>query len=535
MKLHEASYQWSIRHLLKESDTDLFPMPPELAIIQSNETDLIAELLKIDIGAYKWNSARRFLVPKDDLAYRVATQLHPIDSIVLGAIVYEFGRFIESKRVNEDTVYSYRFRPLTDGTMYANKKAWNRFWKSCQDKIVINSRIVRVEDDDNDQTQSYVFSDEYTHIVTCDISDFYNQIYLHTIENQLVACGCPNQVKVAIKSLLLSLNEASSRGVPIGPHSSHLMAELSLIPVDNSLKLQGVVYKRYVDDFIFFCKDEKEARIRVQQLAEILDKEQRLVLQRQKTKIYSIESFFKHTQRMLIEEPIYDTEKQIIDIISEYTDGNAYTRIKLDEISDEDLAILSQEKIVELLEEYVSQKNFEKLRWIYRRLSQIGIPHAIDYSIDNFEQILPALNDVCLYLNSCAENYKSDWKDVGDYIVDVLEDKIIQSNTFYQISLLNLFVYNSNLNHAFKLISLFKKSNEDVRRKILLACIHYEAAAWLYELKEEQSRFSEWTRRAYLIATKSLPPEQKKFLHNSIRQSLSSDSILERLILNWAK
>lgn len=536
MKLQETSYRWSIKHLFKESDTDLFPRPTELLIIHTMEDELVKELENIDVGNYKWNAARRFLVPKDDIAYRVATQLHPIDSILLGAIIYEFGYLIENKRYNDKTVFSYRLKPLPDGTMYANKSAWNIFWKACQDEVMVFKHDMNPDDEDQVHDKiEYQLKRDYPFIVTCDISDFYNQIYLHTIENQLIACGIPNQVTSALKQLLLTLNQNSSRGIPIGPHSSHILAEMSLIPVDESLNLQGIKYKRYIDDIVFFCKDEKEARIRIQQLAEILDKEQRLVLQRQKTKIYSAEDFFQHSRKMLIEEPVYETESEIIKVIRKYAGGNAYTKINLQIIDDHHLEILSEDNIVNLLQEYIEKGNFEKLRWIYRRLSQIGIPHAIEFSIENFERIVPALNDVCLYINSCAENYKSDWKMIGEEILEILSDKIIQSNPFYQISLLNLFVYNKSLNHFDQLIALFKNANEDIRRKILLASVHYNAASWTYQLKEEQNRFSDWTRRAYLIATKSLPVDQKKFLHGSIREKLNKDEILESIILKWAK
>jgi Reverse transcriptase (RNA-dependent DNA polymerase) len=328
---------------------------------------------------------------------------------------------------------------------------------------------------------------------------------------------------------------STSRGIPIGPHACHLLAEMSLIPVDQNLSFQGITFLRYVDDFVFFCKDEKEARKRVLQLAEILDKEQRLTLQRQKSRIYTAEEFLEHVNKQLLEEPYFETEHEIIEIIKEYTGGNSYTKIKLSEINDEDLAILSEENIIKLLNEYLESQNFEKLRWIYRRLAQVGIPHAIDFSIDNFQRLIPALNDMCLYINSCAENYESDWEAIGEHILTLLEDEIIESNPFYQISLLNLFVYNKALNHIDQLIQIFRNGSEDVRRKILLASIHYPNASWINQLKEDQERYSEWTRRAYIIATKSLPVDQKKFLHGNIRETLQKKQILERLILKWAK
>jgi hypothetical protein len=291
-----------------------------------------------------------------------------------------------------------------------------------------------------------------------------------------------------------------------------------------------------VDDFVFFCNSEKEARIRIQQLAEMLDKEQRLILQSKKTKIFTAIQFLNYTQQLLIEDAYYDAEAEIIAIIQRYTGGDPYKKINLEVISDAHLAVLSKQNIVKLLDTYLADKNFSKLRWFYRRLSQIAIPDAIDYSMEHFEDLLPALNDVCLYINSCAENYESDWKEIGEIVLEIFEDEMVQSNPFYQISLLNLFVYNKNLNHIDKLIALFKNGNEDLRRKILLASAQYEdAEGWIFQLKEEQERFAPWTKRAYIIATKNLPPDQKKFLHNSIRQRLSNDDLLEALLLKWAK
>lgn len=234
------------------------------------------------------------MVPKDNLSYRNAAQLHPIDSIVLSAILFEYGGGIEIRRSPKDVVFSYRFSPLADGTMYANKTAWDDFWKASRNRITI------FEEEEGD----YILREEYEYVVAVDISDFYNQIYLHSMENQMIACALPNQVKKKLSDLLKTLNQSSSRVVPIGPHSSHLLAEMSLIQVYSTLTLRQIPFVRYVDDIVFFCKNRKEARIRVLQIAEILDKEQRLTVQRHKTREFTSNEFLGFANGMLIEEPI---------------------------------------------------------------------------------------------------------------------------------------------------------------------------------------------------------------------------------------
>ncbi|WP_242928596.1 RNA-directed DNA polymerase [Pontibacter vulgaris] len=516
MKLQEKSIQWAINHLFKESDNDLFPRPYELGIIKELEQDVVNLCKEIEIGNYRWKAARRFLIPKDNLSFRNATQLDLIDSIIFGGIIYEYGQLIEDKRrsTTENTVFSYRFKPLDDGTLYSNKNAWEKFWTSARDEAV-----------------------DYSHIVICDISDFYNQIYLHTIENQLGECGFPNQVIKSLKELIISITQRSSKGIPIGPHCSHLLAEMSLIPFDDNLSLRGIPFKRYVDDIILFCSSEKEARIALNQVAEILDKEQRLTLQRQKTKILASLEFVSLCKSNLLEEASNPAEEAIVDIIKSYSGGNAYTRIKLSEVSNSDLRTLSEHNIVDLLESYLegSSPNYEKIRWIYRRLSQIGLPHAIDFSIENFDKLIPALNDVCLYINSCAENYTSDWKVVGEQIFEMLEDDIIESNEFYKISLYNLFVYNKNLNHIASLLGVFNRVSENLKRKILFASMNYNSASWLRGLKEQYNRFDTWTKRAYLIAASMLPKEEREYFYKGLKVNLQKDDVLEEIIIKWSK
>jgi len=516
MKLQENSIRWAITHIIKESDNDLFPRPYELNIIRDSVEDIVEVLKNIEIGSYQWNSSRRFLIPKDSTAFRNATQLDIFDSLVFVAIIYEYGHLIEEKRLPEidNVIFSYRFHPLPDGTLYSNKKAWEKFY-----------------------TISKQLAENYSHIIICDISDFYNQIYLHTIENQFINCGIPNQINKSIKDLIISITQRSSKGIPIGPHCSHLLAEMSLIPFDDNLKLQNIPFKRYVDDIIVFCNDEKDARIKLNIIAEILDKEQRLVLQRQKTRILKSGVFIELCEQYLLEKPINKIESEIIAIINEHSEGDAYSKIQPSELDDEDLKSLSQENIEQLFDSYlkVSDPNYERIRWLFRRLSQIGLPNAIDYAIENFYELIPALNDVCLYISSCANNYSSSWNTIGEEIIDLLDDEMVDSNEFYKLALLNLFIYNNNLNNIDKLIRLFGNASGNIKRKIILSSINYNSSSWLRTLKESYNTFDDWTKRAYLIATHKLPKEEREYFYKGVLPTLNESNYFEKIIMKWSK
>jgi len=513
MKLNQSSISWAMKHLFKESDTDLFPKPLEIKVINDMHDKVLDKLKDVDLGNYKWKAARRFVIPKAEFSYRIVTQLDPIDSILFSAIVYEYGKFIESRRQPINKVFSYRFSPSSDGTLYSNQTAWSDFWQTCLQK-----------------------SKSFKYIVYLDIADFYNQIYHHVIENQLISCGLPNQIIRSVINLLGSVTQTVSRGIPIGPHASHLIAEMSLIPIDESLVLRKIEFCRYADDIVIFCDSEMEAKINIYTIAEILDKQQRLILQRQKTKIYTAEEFQRICDQMLKDNPINKLEEKMIKVILKHSSGDPYKHISMSNLTIEEKEMFTKEKIEALILEYLKEfePNYPRLRWFYRRLTQIGTTHAIEFSIKNMEKLIPAISDVCHYLISAAGNYDKDWKIFGDDVLRLLDNDLIKSNEFFQITLLNLFVNNTKLNHFNKLIEMYRSSSENLRRKIILAAYSMNAESWVRELKEDYPKFDIWNKRAMLIASSLLPAEERKHFLQHIKSSLSSDDILESILIEWA-
>lgn len=514
MKLSEESLSWAIDHLNKFGDTDLFPKPLEFNIIEDNKDNVLSKLKDIDLGNYTFGSARRFVVPKDKISYRTATQLDPIDSIFLTAIIHEYGQKIEDNRIEttENRVFSYRFNPQNDYSLYNPDISWIDFWGNCKAK-----------------------SEEYKYAIYLDIADFYNQIYHHTIENQLIAAGFPNQVTKWIIGLLESLTAKVSRGIPVGSHSTHLIAELVMVEIDNSMILKSFDFCRYVDDIVVFCQTEEEATIIIYKMADLLDKQQRLILQKQKTKIYSdMEVFNNHCNDMIQDQPINSQEKEILKIIKRKGLGrNPYEHINIQDLDDNDLKYFTTEIIENIFKEYLNgqNSNYTRLRWFLRRLSQVGIATGVNFCIENMQRMTPALSDLCHYLISSSENYQSDWKVQGDFVIERLNADIIKSNEYFQLSLLNLFSKNKNLNHINKLIDMYQNSSPSLRRKIILTAYTNQSASWIRELKESYETMDIWSKRSFIIAVSCLPKDEKKFFLGGIQ----NDDILNDILKQWAK
>ncbi|MBE9209159.1 Retron-type reverse transcriptase [Nostoc sp. LEGE 06077] len=512
MKLQENSLRWALNYVFKYSDTDLFPKPVEFDILNEVEDEAINRFKDIDLGNYQHNPSRRFIVPKDEISYRTATQLDPLDHTILTAIIYEFGQLIENRRIptSDNKVFSYRFNPQNDGSLYNPNISWLEFWKTCEQK-----------------------SFNYKYAVSLDIADFYNQIYHHNIENQLIESGFPNQVKKWLMNLLESVTAKVSRGIPTGPHATHLLGELSLIPVDNSLSLKGIDFCRFVDDIIIFCNSKQEARIIIYQMAEILDKQQRLILQRQKTKIYTSDELKQRCTLMTKDQPINSYEESIINIIKMYSSSNPYTTVNIQNINDEQLNIFSKFFVDKILSDYLNndEPNYTRLRWFLRRLSQVGIPSAVEFCLDNIDSLTPAISDICHYLISINNNYSGNWKILGSKIINILYTDLIKSNEYFQISLMSLFARNSSLNNASQIIAIYQNSPSSLRREILLSAYSQNMGDWIRELKESYTIMDIWCKRAFIIASTTLPVEERKFFLDYVKDN----SLLNDILIKWAK
>jgi len=172
-------------------------------------------------------------------------------------------------------VFSYRFKS-NSSTVYDENVNWNNFWE----KSIENAE--RIPDGC---------------VLVADISDFYNQIYHHTLENESLEAKVPNEIVKLIIGPLMKLTNGVSRGIPVGPHASHLLAKISVNPIDRSLKSHSYYHCRFVDDIHIFCENEEKVTIALFDLVEILDKHGRLTLQKHKTFIMPSKDFIQYAQR----------------------------------------------------------------------------------------------------------------------------------------------------------------------------------------------------------------------------------------------
>lgn len=512
MKLQEASIRWAINHIKKEKDTDLFPTLKEYEILFGDEGILINELLSIEIENYNWQQYRRFIIPKDEYSYRVAIQLDPIDNILIVALIYQYGNKIEKRRlsIEEKRVFNYRFRPTADGKMYARKEAWKNFWNTSKEKM-----------------------NQYNFAVYIDIDDFYNRIYHHTLENQLIECELENQVIRSIKRMLQNTTQTVSQGIPIGPHAMHLLAEMCLMPLDEKLLMKRYDYCRYSDDIIVFVNSKSEGQIVIYELAKVLDS-LKLSMQRHKTKMYTKEDFLQKCNDMLKDNPINKLEEKMIETINTYS-SDPYASISVDDLTEVDKKVFSEERIENILMDYLTEnKDYQRIRWLFKRLSKVGVNTAINITIREIDDLMPAISDIALYFSSIAQESDIVLEDVGEKLIKLLSNPIIRSNEFLQITIFNLFAKTDKFNHITQLVEMYNNSSDYIKREIILAAYSTKQTSWIRELKQDYNGLGVWGQRALLIASELLPRDERKFFIQNVTQNTNNlaSKIIAQIVKN---
>lgn len=96
--------------------------------------------------------------------------------------------------------------------------------------------------------------------VVTDISNFFDRIGNHPLENHLLEIGSSRKYVDILKEMLLFwAGDRRSYGIPVGSDASRIISEAMLIDVDRKLRERGVRFLRYVDDYRIFTDTRSEA------------------------------------------------------------------------------------------------------------------------------------------------------------------------------------------------------------------------------------------------------------------------------------
>ncbi|MDD9962055.1 MAG: RNA-directed DNA polymerase [Gammaproteobacteria bacterium] len=504
MKSHQVSsdaLDWAIQHIGRHGDTDIFPVPFEFDVLAKQWNSLKSQLASTHIGQAKMRPHLVFEVPKMTFGFRIAHQLDPIDALIYAALVYEMGEAIEAARLPADVVCSYRFRPSTHGDFYPQDSGWQVY---------------------ADRSRQY--ADTHTHILYIDIADFYNQVNHHRVTGSLETCGISSPRARNVEKFLSRFTAKQSRGLPVGPSGSHLLAESCLTDIDSFLKQAGVPFVRYTDDFRVFADSKTELTSLLQRLTRFLSDNHGLALQTGKTEIENTNNFI----RARLSDPGHTFNEQLdgrlmelAEFLSELSEEMGYGTVSLEEISDQDVAQEASELLVDSFKQILEKKpaRLGPLKSLVRKARAWRSVNLLPLVLDELDVLLPIMGDVCRYIHAvCPDNHNT----VADRLITAIGSSDYVSCDYIAMWVLELFAQRPDLNDFQRSLSFAQEyeSTLGLRPQALLARAHKEPY-WVRSHKSDVANLRPWDRRAVIYAASALPQSERNAWLSMVRKLVS--------------
>lgn len=521
MNLKENYLEWALKHLQRYSHSDFYPKLFEFQAISHNWQELKDYLLSLDMDTYEPKAPMINLAPKPNGNYRIAHQLEPIDSLIYTALIREVCEIIEEYRIqeSENIACSYRIKPDMEGSFFSKDTGWDTF----------NSRT-------NELTKQF----NKGYIIIADITDFYNQIYTHRINSLISEAGkgaYDAQARI-IENFLLSINRKTSRGIPVGPGPSIILAELIMASIDNVILNHTRNFVRYVDDIRIFFDNIEDAVDTLHDLTYYLYSFHRLVFSSEKTKTLTVKRFLeKYMANEQKEEKTAIAAKadelaskkidELIENLPPYSDDfdyeEEYEKTLRKILNEEQFELLSR-AYYELFEKAASPpRNYALLRRVLRQAARYRIRNLIPLVLDNFYQIRPVIREATIYLNA------------------VINERAIQDNKarferifshFYmKLPFINLWVSSLLQNDNFNKIGLPANYERisTIRGQALIA-LRRKDTTWVRGYREKIDLLGPWDKRATLYSTSLLPLSEMQPL---IKTIAASGDIIDKSIASF--
>ena len=444
-------------------------------------------------------------------------QLDPLDHLLYTAAVYEAAELIEKARVPADQriACSYRINLTAEGAFFAPENGWKDF---------------------HARSKELAEGGAFSHVLMADISDFYNQLGQHRIQNALEAASVSASRSRNIERFLNQLTAKQSQGLPVGPLGSIVLAEACLIDVDNFLLRQGVPHTRYVDDFHVFCTSRKQAIEIRHALTGYLFGVHRLSLESSKSSIAYVARFV--ADQLSDPEELEEQAKvqRLGELLSEiWEERGPYWDEEIDPEAEDDLLDqAAQESFVALFEGCIQRPTLNSglARHLLRK-ARLGRTVVLNNLVfENLEALAPVLRDVVLYLAATVP--KSQASSRSRQILRFCEESDVGTLPFVRMWIMELFVRRPDLCPSAEALTYADDFARQfgIRNGALLAAAHNQID-WVRAHKETWRNHEPWGRRALIWSTSILPSgERRPFLSMVAEQGDQLDAAIAKYLLS---
>jgi len=504
-RLNRESLEFAKTHIIKFYDSDFFPKPFEFDALWANWDEVVRHLTSNDVSGYAIDQPRTFTAIKPNGTFRVVHQLDPINTLIYTALAYLVANAVERARfpVKDYVACSYRLDiDIDTGTFFANGAGYDGFINKCHE-----------------------LSEILPYVLITDITDFYNQIYIHRLQNAIeLADSALLDFSKDIERFLLDLNGTVSQGVPVGPAASIIMAEAVLVDVDNFINESGFSHTRYVDDFRIFGKSRQDLLRFLAKLTEYLYHNHRLTLAGEKTKIIKSNDFVNE----YLESPEEREKNSIHDALSTIKSfRDAYATIEADIDEKEIRPFILSKLFDEIIA--VGKLDLGLARHILRRCRKYRIRAIAPALLRNFHYFLPVISDVILYLAKITN--KSFIEHNLPLLLEVLGKDYVTKFPFVREWVGYYIANNKNL-LEYEEIREFLKNNSSTRNKAI-AAYNLKSAHWVRAQKGTLFDLPVWDRRAVIRSSLVLSKKEMDSWLASVEKS--STNFTELMTIKWLR
>jgi hypothetical protein len=518
----DASILLALKNIVHFGDTDVFPLPLERHWFEEDEPGVLAVLRNFDVrfdetvGSYPV-TFEKVLTGVGYNGFRAATQIDPLWNAYLLALVIELAPHIEAARVpvERNTVFSYRYLPdLESGGLFSKTEGWRSF-----------------------QERALALASDAKFVLATDISDFYQRIYHHRLENALQLAAPNKEAAKRVQVILFKLAGGTSYGLPIGGNAARLLAELLLNRVDRLLLASSVTFCRFVDDYLIFAKTREEAQRALVTLSDSLMRNEGLTLSRNKSRLMSASEFRRASPLAELEHSDSAEEqraKRFLRIRWNYdpyspTAPEDYHKL-VDEVAGFD--VLSM-----LATEFRKARVDESLvRQLVRSIVFLDPPlrdGAALSLVENLQTLYPVFPTVARVLRKILPDVSPEAKarillELRGLLRSGSHIMMVPSNALYAVRLLA----NDPSEEVDVLYTqLYQAPTTDslLRRDIIYSMTKRGAHYWLSDLLKRNAQLASWERRALLAASFSLGDEGKHW--RAQREAELSE--IERAYRRW--
>lgn len=504
--LTDESLEFARTHIRRYYDSDFYPKPFEFDAIWHCWEDVKRFLLSTNVHKLPVMPAKATSWPKHRGGYRVVHQLDPIDSVIYAALVYQVSVAVERARYSADRAVACAYRiELDDGSFFARGNGYDQF-----------------------RAQSRQLAENYRYVLLVDVADFYNQVYVHRVNNAIEhASPAPKGLADDIETFLGKINSTISQGLPVGPAASIVLAEALMIDVDQFLVGLGHPHCRYVDDFRIYATRERELVSVLQELTLYLYQNHRLSISHEKTRLVGADEFLRSD----IDNP-YEMQKaetfEKLDALGGY--GSPESLDKADKrkgVVDPEAAAEVEDTVLAALEAMVERKNLDLgyARALLRQARVLKSCRISIYLLEHVQFFLSLTNNVCILLHSVTT--RENINQIVGPLVDTLEH--VRSHGGLVRYWFDWYIA-ENFHLMPPAAEQFLRGSPFVMSKARYAVLSRDLS-WVRYRKGEYFQYGPDERRAVLFAAQILPNDEKK---HWLRAVVSASHVpLERWVAEY--